>query len=74
MRSIEQNQPPLYFSSESELEMFIGETVAVAVIKNIIVDQSYRFKCPQRSGIEKDRCLFLKFFIIIYLIYSLHIC
>ena len=39
MRGIEQDQSPFYFSSESELELFIGETVAVAVIQNIIVDQ-----------------------------------
>ena len=57
MRGIEQDQPPFYFSSESELELFIGKTVAVAVIQNITVDQSYRFKYPQRSGFEKDRCL-----------------
>ena len=56
MRGVEQDQPPFYFSSESELELFIGETVVVAVIQNIIVDQSYRFKFPQRSGIEKARC------------------
>ena len=59
MRGIEQYQSPFYFSSESELELFIGESVAVAIIQNIIVDQSYRFKFPKSSGIEKDRCFFL---------------
>ena len=37
MRGIEQDQPPFYFNSESELELFLGETVAI--IQNIIVDQ-----------------------------------
>ena len=53
MRGIEQDQPPFYFSSESELELFIGETVAV--IQNIKVDQGYQFKFPQCSAMEKDR-------------------
>ena len=59
MRGIEQDQPPFYFSSESELELFIGEMVAVAVIQNIIVNQSSRFKLSQRQEIEKDRYFFL---------------
>ena len=55
MRSIEQDQPPFYYHSESELELLIDEKLVVAVIQNI-VDQSCRFKFTQRSGIKKDRC------------------
>ena len=54
MRGIEKDQPSFYFYSEFEL--LIGEKLAVAVIQNIIDDQSCRFKFTQRSGMEKDRC------------------
>ena len=56
MRGIERDQPPFYYHSESELELLVGEKLAAAVIQNIIVDQSCRFKFTQCSGIEKDRC------------------
>ena len=56
MRGIEQDQPPFYHESELELELLIGEKLAVAVIQNIIVNQSCRLKITQRSGIEKGRC------------------
>ena len=59
MRGIEQDQSPFYSSSESELELFIRGKVAVAAIQNIIVDQSYRFKFPQRSESKKTD-VFLK--------------
>ena len=39
---------------KSELKLLIDEKLAVAVIQNIIDDQSCRFKFTQRSGIEKD--------------------
>ena len=56
MRGIERDQLPFYYHSESELELLVREKRADAVIQNIIVDQSCRFKFTQRSGIEKDRC------------------
>ena len=59
MRGIEQDQPPFYYHSESELELLIDEKLAVVVIQNIIVDQSCRFKFTQHSGIEN---VFLKLF------------
>ena len=55
MRGIEQDQPPFYYHSESELELLIDEKLAVAFIQNI-VDQSCPFKFTLHSGIEKDRC------------------
>ena len=33
MRGIEQEQPQFYYHSESELELLIGEKLAVAVIQ-----------------------------------------
>ena len=62
MRGIEQDQPPFHNHSESGLELLIDEKIAVTVIQNIIDDQSCWFKFTQRSGIEKDRCFFLKLF------------
>ena len=56
MRGIERDQLPFYYQSESESELLVREKRADAVIQNIIVDQSCRFKFTQRSGIEKDRC------------------
>ena len=58
MRGIERDQPPFYYQSEWELELLIDEKLAVAVIQNIIGDQSCRFKFTQRLGMEKDMFFF----------------
>ena len=56
MRGIEQDQPPFYYHSETELELLIGEKLAVAVLQNIIADQSCRVNLPSVQESKKDRC------------------
>ena len=61
MRGFEEDQPPIYYSSESESEMFMV-VFAVAVMQNIRVDKNYRFKFSQRQKGVNDRCVFHIFF------------
>ena len=46
-------QPPFYYHSETELELLIGEKLAVAVIQNIIADQSCRVNLPSVQESKK---------------------